>query len=63
MLHYINTMKLLDLLFTRNQKLGKHCERYFRISICMLDGPNANEDIMFMQNFLLGYEISGCAIC
>lgn len=29
----------------------------------MLDGPNANEDIMFMQNFILSYEISACAIC
>lgn len=28
----------------------------------MLDGPNANEDIMLMQNFILTYENSACAI-
>lgn len=56
-------MNSLDLLFTTTHKWGKHCERYFGISICMLDGPNANEDIMLMQNFILTYENSGCAIC
>jgi len=29
----------------------------------MLDGPNANKDIMFIQNFILSYEISAYAVC
>lgn len=29
----------------------------------MVDGPNAKENIMFMQNFILSYETSACVFC